>query len=86
MTSEIQKQRNELIATQQALDSSLQTNQAMGKKLLEIDDLLRQCAVTVERQATEDWGVQKLLAGFKPCEPDSAAIRLFETLKEKGYL
>ncbi len=65
--------------------SAIYTNQVMGKKLQEMDELLRQCAIIVETQARQDWGQQKLLAGFKPCEPDSPAIRLWETLREKGY-
>lgn len=76
---------DQLTSTQESLDSSLQTNQAMGKKLKDMDELLRQCAIIVENQARQDWGQQKLLAGFKPCEPDSPAIRLWETLREKGY-
>ena len=53
--------------------------------LEEYAKLLRQCAIIVESQARQDWGQQKLLAGFKPCEPDSAAIQLWETLREKGF-
>jgi hypothetical protein len=65
--------------------SAIYTNQVMGKKLQEMDDLLRQCAIIVESQARQDWGQQKLLAGFRPCEPDSPAIQLWEALREKGY-
>lgn len=60
-----------------------------GCNLMEIakqmDALLEECAAVVESQARQDYGAQKLLAGFKPCEPDSAAIRLDDKLKQAGY-
>jgi hypothetical protein len=77
---------NELSATQELLASSLQTNHAMGNKLRELDELLRQCAVSIKQMAKDDWARMIAKGHAHSDEPDSAAIRLYDTLKYKGYV
>lgn len=47
--------------------------------------LLRECFYIVDSQARQDYGAQKLLAGFAPCEPDSPALQLRNKLKQAGH-